>query len=113
MKFIYLFINIPFIWKCKIGISRNVRRRRRSVSESTPGWVLPIWVVFVPFADGLEKSLHGFFQTFHSPFRTGSGRSEWFMTFPVLPLAWLILNFMFVVYWASVAGVIWWVVNSK
>ncbi len=112
MKFIYLFINIPFLWKCKIGISRNVRRRRRSVSESTPGWVIPVWVVFIPFADGLEKTLHGFFRTFRSPFHSGSGRSEWFMTLPVLPLAWLILNFMFVVYWAPLAGLIWWMVYN-
>ena len=110
MKFVYLFINIPFFWKCKIGISKNVRVRRRRVSKSTPGIAVPIWVVFVPFADHLEKTMHGFFKSFRSPFRRGSGRSEWFMTVPVLPLAWLLLNFMFVVYWSPVAGLVWWAV---
>ena len=112
MKFIYLFINIPFLWKCKIGISQNVKQRRKSVSESTPGYVLPVWVVFVPFADGLEKSMHGFFGSFRSPFRRGSGRSEWFMTIPVLPLAWLIMTFMFVIYWSPIVALVWWVVKN-
>ena len=113
MKFVYLFINVPFIWKCKIGISQNVKIRRKYISKSTPGWVLPIWIVFIPFADGLEKSLHGFFGFFRSPFREGSGRSEWFLTLPVLPLAWLIINFMFVVYWAPLAYLIWWFVTTQ
>ncbi len=113
MKFIYLFINIPFFWKCKIGISRNVRSRRKIVSKSTPGYVLPIWVVYIPFAEHLEQQMHGFFKMFHSPFQSGSGKSEWFLTVPVLPLAWLLLNFMFVLYWSPVWGLIAWFVMQE
>lgn len=112
MKFVYLFVNIPFIWKCKIGISKNVRNRRKHVSKSTPGIAIPIWFVFIPFAEGVEKTLHGFFKAFHSPFRRGSGRSEWYLTFPVLPLAWIILNFMMILYWAPLVGLIWWYVTK-
>ena len=112
MKFVYLFINFPFIWKCKIGISKDVRSRRKNISKTTPGVVLPIWMVYIPNADGLEKTMHGFFKAFRSPFRKGSGKSEWFMTFPVLPLAWLIMNFMFVVYWGPIIYGIWWLVQQ-
>lgn len=108
MKFLYLFINIPYIWKCKIGISRNVARRRKNVNQTTPGLVLPVWVVFIPFAERLEGQLHRFFSCFNSPFRYGSGRSEWFFTLPVLPLAWLLLNFMFVVYWSPLWLFLYW-----
>lgn len=108
MRFVYIFINVPYIWKCKIGISGNVRRRRRKVSRSTPGFVIPVWVVYVPFAKKLEGQLHRFFGLFKSPFRKGSGRSEWFLTLPVLPLAWLILNFTFLLYWSPVWGLLGW-----
>jgi len=110
MMFIYLFINVPFLWKCKIGISQNVKKRRKAVSTSTPGYVIPVWVVFIPFAEHLERQMHGFFKTFNSPFRHGSGKSEWFLTLPVLPLAWIILNFMFVLYWSPVWGLVAWLV---
>jgi hypothetical protein len=108
MKFLYLFINIPYLWRCKIGISKDVSKRRKTVNNTTPGWSLPVWVVFVPFAGNIEKQLHHFFQAFNCPFRMGSGRSEWFLTLPVLPLAWVLLNFMFVIYWSPVWLLVYW-----
>ena len=108
MKFIYIFVNVPYIWKCKIGISNNVKSRRKNVSKTTPGVVLPVWAVFIPFAEKLEQQLHRFFHTFKSPFHKGSGRSEWFFTLPVLPIAWLLLNFMFLVYWSPVWLLFYW-----
>lgn len=112
MTFIYLMINLPFLWKCKIGISRNVKRRRRNIDETTKGWVLKVWALPMPFAENLEKELHRFFRHFHSPFEKGSGRTEWYITIPVLPLAWLIINFMFLIYWSPVWIPIWWIVQK-
>ncbi len=82
------------------------------MSKTTPGWVLPVWVVYIPFAEHLEKQLHHFFAKFRSPFTSGSGRSEWFFTLPVLPLAWLLFNFMFVVYWSPVFVFVYWYLNK-
>lgn len=106
MKFIYLFINIPFVWFVKIGISRNAWQRSRQVSKKVPGLALPIWAVPMPNAEGLERQLHGFFKRFNLKAK-GFGR-EWFFL-PVLPVAWLIINFMFLLYWSPVWGIAIWV----
>jgi hypothetical protein len=101
-------LNFPYIWKMKIGISGNVRNRRRNITETTPGFAFCIWAVPLPFAEGVEQTLHGFFRRFHSPFKTGSGRSEWFLVLPVLPLSWIIINFMFLLFWFPVWGLAAW-----
>lgn len=115
MTVIYLFLNFPYLWKCKIGITTwgKGRKRVRDVDLSTSGSVFRVWAVPLPFgARALEKDLHRFFAPFHSPFAEGSGRTEWFLTLPVLPLAWLIINLTALLHWSPFWLLVWWVVAN-
>lgn len=104
-KFIYLMIAVPNIFLTKIGITSNIGRRKKQISDKIFGWAIPVWVVWIPWAFSVEQQLHGFFHKFNS--RNKRRGKEWFWTFPVLPLAWIILNFMFLALWFPVWGVIY------
>lgn len=47
---LYLFINFPMIWFCKIGITRKTAKgRARQVDRAAPGTPIPIFILFAPF----------------------------------------------------------------
>ena len=99
IQWLYIMWNIPVIWKIKIGISGGVSYRRKMISESTPGFVFPIWMVKIPFAYDFEQLLHRVFGFAHSPFKNGSGKTEWFSIL-VLPFAFIILTFLQLLWWS-------------
>ena len=76
---VYVMANFPYIWKCKFGISGNVSGRRKNVSETTKGIVFKLAHANLPYGHALEQWLHGFYGFAHSPFKRGSGRTEWFL----------------------------------
>jgi hypothetical protein len=76
---VYVMANFPYFWKCKFGISGNVKRRRENVSETTKGIVFKLAHANLPYGHALEQWLHGFYGFAHSPFKRGSGRTEWFL----------------------------------
>jgi len=109
MGIIYIMLNVPFIWKVKIGITTTGRssKRRHDISATTPGFVFPIWLMVLPFGTArLESDLHRIFKKLHSPFSKGSGRTEWFL-FPAGIAAWLIINMTAALYWSPVFILVW------
>ena len=76
-QWIYIFVNIPFVLLCKVGISGNVSKRRKEVSESTPGIAVPIFAMKIRNAYGVEQFIHHGFEFLNVPW-FGSGKTEWF-----------------------------------
>ena len=103
-QWLYLFWNIPCIWMCKIGIGGNYQRRSKEVSRTVIGVAVPIFAVKILFAYPIEKALHRTFQVFNIPFH-GSGKEEWFFIL-VLPFAFAVMLFFFLLEWAIVLGIL-------
>lgn len=115
MGIIYIMLNVPFIWKVKIGVSTwgKLKARRKSVSGSTMGFVFPIWVMILPFGtEKLEKNIHHFCKVFNDPFEKGSGKTEWYLL-PAALIAWVIINITAVIYWLPFFAVGWWLLQDK
>lgn len=85
-QFLYLLIYLPIPLFVKVGISGNVWQRVGFISESLPGFVVPLLWVKVPFAWQLEQALHGWLSWLSVPF-IGSGRTEYFWLPAVLIVA--------------------------
>lgn len=94
MGVIYIMGNFPFFWKVKIGITTfgKIKKRRKSVSRTTKGYVFPIFFSILPFGvRSLEQDLHKLFKVAHMPFKKGSGRTEWFFILVLFPAVLFIL----------------------
>lgn len=76
---VYLMGNVPYIWKCKFGITDHTKARRKNVSETTPGYVFNIFTLHIEFGWQLEQFIHRLYSLQNSQFWTGSGRTEWFV----------------------------------
>lgn len=76
---LYLMCNVPFIWKCKVGITDNKKARRASVSDTTKGRVFTVLCLTLTYAHSKEKFIHTLYAWANSPFKNGSGRGEWFL----------------------------------
>lgn len=90
-QWVYVCIQFPFIFLCKIGIGGNWIRRTTDISKSSPGFLIPVFLVYIPFAYHIEQWLHRKLRRLNVGFR-GSGRTEYFIVFaaafaiPVLAL---------------------------
>lgn len=94
---LYLFINFPFIWLCKIGITRrSAARRARQVDKSAPGIPIPVFILFAPFfAYYIEQFLHRLMDGLNIRYYKGDGSTEWFFILAALPaLAVMVLGWM-------------------
>lgn len=76
-QYIYLLVYLPIPLFIKVGISGNVWKRVGFISESLPGFVVPVLWVKVPWAFQLEQAIHGWLSFLSVPFM-GSGKTEWF-----------------------------------
>ncbi|MBK8564797.1 MAG: GIY-YIG nuclease family protein [Saprospiraceae bacterium] len=106
-QWLYLYINVPFIFLFKIGISGNYKRRAKQVSQKGFGRTIPVFAVRVPFAFQCEQAMHRFFGLFNIRY---GGSKEWYL-FPVVPLAILVMVFVWALDWMVVVlGVMiaWW-----
>lgn len=92
---IYIMLHIPFFVICKIGISKNTKRRAKDVSDSIVGFALPICAVKSKYAFQIEQWMHEQLKVLNVKFH-GSGKTEWFW----LPALLLALPTLFFV-WAS------------
>lgn len=80
MTIVYIMLNPAFPFEAKIGITKNLRNRKTTISRSMDGFVFPAFIP-LPFFWGArlaEKTLHLVFSFFRNPHRHGSGKSEWF-----------------------------------
>jgi len=66
-------------WRVKIGIGSKLQRRVSQVDKTTRGKQRLVLAVILPFKTRqIEAYLHRRYKRHHAPFRTGSGRTEWF-----------------------------------
>ena len=103
-QWIYFFIHFPAFWLCKIGISGNVKRRKKEEDKSVWGFYIPVFAVWVWNAYGLEQFQHRIFKAFNRPFH-GSGKTEVFIAV-VLPFGILIAIIWFLLTWAFLIAVV-------
>lgn len=90
---VYLMWNIPFFMLNKFGISDTVGKRRKNVSETTPGIVFTFLSFELAFGLEVEQFVHRLYKLQNVRFWTGSGRTEWFVVFsPIVGLLTLCLN---------------------
>ena len=109
MGIIYLLWNLPYFWKLKIGITTvgKAKKRVKSITKSTPGVAIPVFFMIMPFGTlGLEQTLHQLFRGLKSPFKKGSGRTEWFLVI-VYPVAVILITITAALYWAPIVFVVW------
>jgi len=82
-QFLYVMINFPLIFAAKIGITGNVSKRKRNISESVFGIAVPVAVFYIYDAHGFEQFLHKLLKPMNIPFH-GSGKTEWFFVFALV-----------------------------
>ena len=78
---VYVMHNVPFFWLNKFGITDHTEARRRSVSETTPGYVFHVFSPTLEFGWHLEQFIHNLYRLQNIHFWKGSGRKEWFVVF--------------------------------
>lgn len=78
---LFFVIPNPFVFKC--GIGGSWMRRMDGISKSIPGFVLPVFLVWVPFAYQIEQWMHRQMRPINVPY-FGSGRTEWFFVLGIL-----------------------------
>ena len=105
MNSLYLMV-APAKFRCKIGVSKNVRYRRQRIDETVTG---PVWVVLhrkVFAAYFFEGFLHVLFYLFRRPIKAASGGTEFFsiIILPVAFFAVLLVEFFCL---AVVCGIVW------
>ena len=81
---VYLMGNMPLIFVCKFGISDNVQRRTKEVSDSTPGMVFRIFSINAEFGYRFEQFIHSVYSFINFRFFSGSGRTEWFFNLNII-----------------------------
>ena len=104
---LYLFVNFPLVWFCKIGITRkSAKRRARQVDRAAPGMPIPIFILFAPFlAYPIEQGLHWLMDGLNFRYYKGDGSTEWFFILAALPaLAVMALGWLL---WLAVIYKVW------
>lgn len=93
---VYLMWNIPFFMLNKFGISDTVGKRRKNVSETTPGIVFTVLSFNLAYGLEIEQFVHRLYKLQNVHFWTGSGRTEWFIVFsPIVGFSTLYVNWRF------------------
>lgn len=72
-----LFYVIPNPFVFKMGIGGSWMKRMKGISDSLPGFVLPVFLVWVPFAYQIEQWAHRQMKPLNVRY-FGSGKTEWF-----------------------------------
>lgn len=98
-QWLYLMWAVPQIWLVKIGISGGLKYRAKRISETIRGFVVPIFVIRIPFAYDVEQWLHRVFSFAHAPQKGVSGGSEFFAAY-IAPMAVVLMLFIQLFYWS-------------
>ena len=94
---LYLFINFPLVFFCKIGVTgRSAVKRARQVDKAAPGIPIPVFLLVAPFcAYELEQFLHRLMDGLSVRYYRGDGSTEWFFIIAAIPaLALMALGWM-------------------
>jgi hypothetical protein len=83
-EWLYIMVHIPFLLIIKIGISKNTKKRRKQISDSVPGFVVPIFCLPLLYAQEIEQWLHKSLAWMNVPF-VGSGKTEYFFILAIIP----------------------------
>lgn len=78
---VYVMHNIPLFWINKFGITDNTGARQRSVSETTKGFVFPVFAPTLAFGWECEQFVHALYAFQDIRLSKGSGKQEWFLVF--------------------------------
>ncbi len=90
-RYIYVLGNWAYPFRYKIGIARNVEKRKAGIDRSMSGGIYDLFWIKVIYAQKIEHFLHGVYSPLSAKMK-GSGKTEWFwMIFPVTPILLLIL----------------------
>jgi hypothetical protein len=90
-RYIYVLGNWAYPFRYKIGIARDVDKRKANIDKSMTGHIYDLFWIKVIYAQRIEQLLHGLYSPLSAKMR-GSGKTEWFwMIFPVTPILLLIL----------------------
>jgi len=73
---VFFVIPNPFVFKW--GIAGKWDKRMTGISDSIPGYVVPVFLVWVPFAYHLEQAGHRVLKFINVKY-LGSGKREWFL----------------------------------
>jgi T5orf172 domain len=93
-RYIYVLGNWAYPFRYKIGIARNVDKRKAGIDRSMSGHIYDIFWIKVLFAMRIEQLLHSIYRPL-SARMSGSGKTEWFwMLFPVTPILLLCAIFL-------------------
>lgn len=98
-----LFFVIPNPFVFKWGIGGSWMKRLGGISASMPGFVLPVFLVWVPFAYQIEQWGHRQLKRIRVRY-FGSGKTEWFFIVGIL-FAIPVCAAAFVLVWGSLAFV--------
>lgn len=101
---IFYIIPNPFVFK--MGIGGSWMKRMKGISDSLPGFVLPVFLVWVPFAYQIEQWAHRQMKPLNVRY-FGSGKTEWFFI-PGILFAIPVMASAFLLAWGSlVYGGMW------
>jgi hypothetical protein len=102
MTKLYIMINLPRFWFVKIGISKDVKTRSRTITRSMPGRAVPIVVLPLFNARIVEGFLKRALKAHNTPLE-GSGYTEWFW-FYTAPVAFVVAVGVFFLELCAVVG---------
>jgi hypothetical protein len=111
-QWLYVMVNFPMLFLCKVGISKDAERRAKDVSKSIPGRAIILFAGRIYFAYQIEQALHKLGKEFNVPF-VGSGKTEWFWL-PVGLVAIVVILIALALEYAiylGIAAAVWFFVN--
>lgn len=86
-QWVYIAIHVlyilpnPFVFK--LGIGGSWQKRMQGISGTMPGFVIPIFLVWLPFAYQIEQWMHRKMKRFGVRY-IGSGKTEWFFIIAIM-----------------------------
>lgn len=83
---LYLMVNIPYVWRWKIGITtKSMFRRAKQVDRDAPGIPVALFGTIIPGAYFVEQWLHKQLFGLRSNYYKGDGHTEWFNIVAAIP----------------------------
>lgn len=107
-QWIYILVNFPYFWVCKIGIAGGHRifKRIKEVDRTAKGYDFPIFLMFMPLAYQTEQFCHDIFKGLKIDNFGGSGSTERFYSI-VIPFAIIIIVTCAFIIWSIPVVLIW------
>lgn len=104
---LYLFVNFPLIWFCKIGITRkSAKGRAKQVDRAAPGTPRVAFILVAPLiAYQLEQLIHWVIDGLNWRYYRGDGSTEWFI-FPAHFVAFAFMATGWMGWWALIVYIL-------